>query len=241
MNKIVLLVTGMLLASHTIAGTVPDDDPWENWNRKVFAFNEVLDTYALKPIAKGYRAVTPDPVEKGVRNAFANIGEVVTIVNDVLQGKFSQAGNDTGRLLINSTIGIAGIFEVAEGLGLEKNDREDFDQTLAVWGVGSGNYLVLPFFGPSTVRGAPGLYVDGLTLPILYVDHVPTRNTLYGADLISLRAELLDSEKLVAAADKYTFIRDVYLQRREYLINDGDVEDDFGSYGDDNSEYGEDY
>lgn len=232
MKKILLLLTGIIFASHSLAeSNVNQDDPWESWNRKVFVFNDTLDTYALKPIAKGYRAVTPDPVETSISRVFSNLGEVITVVNDLLQGKLSQAANDTGRVLINSTFGLAGIFEVADGMGLEKSYGEDFDQTLAVWGVGQGNYLILPFLGPSSVRGVPGKFADSFVNPIGYVDHVPTRNTLYGTELISMRADLLDIEKL-ASGDKYTFMRDVYLQRREFLINDGDVEDDFGGYGD---------
>jgi len=146
MKKILLLLTGIIFASHSLAeSNVNQDDPWESWNRKVFVFNDTLDTYALKPIAKGYRAVTPDPVETSISRVFSNLGEVITVVNDLLQGKLSQAANDTGRVLINSTFGLAGIFEVADGMGLEKSYGEDFDQTLAVWGVGQGNYLILPF------------------------------------------------------------------------------------------------
>jgi len=158
---------------------------------------------------------------------FSNLGEVLNIVNDVLQGKIGQAGNDTGRLFLNSTFGIAGFFDVARHAGLEKSDGEDFGQTFATWGVGEGAYVVLPFLGPSTLRDAPGLLLDSVFDPIGEIDHVPTRNQVYGTKVLSTRAGLLEAEKLVKG-DKYTFIRDVYLQRRQFLVNDGEVEDDFG-------------
>jgi phospholipid-binding lipoprotein MlaA len=225
-----LLLMGFLMSSQVVAdSTEMTQDPWEGFNRKVFVFNDTLDTYALKPVAKGYRAVTPDPVEDGVSRMFSNLGEIVNVLNDVLQGKFSQAGNDTGRFLVNSTIGLAGFFDVADDFGLPKNEGEDFGQTLGVWGVGEGPFLMLPLFGPSTLRDGPSRIVDQLVNPISEIDHVPTRNTVYGVDVISTRADLLKAEELVSG-DKYSFIRDVYLQRREFLLNDGKVEDDFGSY-----------
>ena len=151
----------------------------------------------------------------------------LNVTNDLLQGKVGQAGNDGGRLLINSTIGIAGFFDVAKHAGLEKSDGEDFGQTFGVWGVGEGAYVVLPFLGPSTLRDAPSLLLDSVFDPVGEIDHVPTRNQLYGARVVSVRADLLEAEKLIKG-DKYTFIRDVYLQRRQFLVNDGEVDDDFG-------------
>jgi len=233
MKKFMLLLAGVVLSGQVLAG--PDardpDDPWEGFNRKVFVFNEKVDKYAFKPAAKGYKAVTPDPVERGISRMFSNVGEVVNILNDLLQFKFKQAGNDTGRLVINTTIGLVGFFDVADDLGLPKNDGEDFGQSLGHWGVGSGPYVVIPFFGPSTVRDAPSRIVDRLVNPINEVDHVPTRNTIYGVELLSTRADLLEAEKFVRG-DRYTFIRDAYLQRRKFLLNDGTVEDDFGDYED---------
>lgn len=197
----------------------------------MFAFNDTVDTYTLKPIAKGYRAVTPDPVERGISRMFSNVGEVVNVFNDLLQGKFRQAGNDTGRFVINTTIGLVGFFDVADNLGLPKNDGEDFGQTLGVWGVDSGPYLVLPLFGPSTLRDGPARIVDRFINPINEIDHVPTRNQIYGAEVISTRADLLEAEKFVRG-ERYSFIRDAYLQRRKFLLMDGGVEDDFGDYKD---------
>ena len=201
------------------------------YNRAMFKFNDGLDTAILKPVAKGYRAVTPNIVERGVANFFSNLGEIPNVINDLFQAKGRQAANDSGRFLINTTLGVAGFLDVAEKMGLEKADGEDFGQTLGAWGVASGSYLVLPFFGPSTFRDAPARVVDAFTYPLAYVEHVPTRNTLYVSNVVSDRAGLLDTEKLVSG-DKYQFLKDAYLQRREYLVNDGLVEDDFGSYDD---------
>ena len=233
MKWTMLLLTGILLSNQVLAeetNRIPED-PWEGFNRKVYVFNDTLDTYALKPVAKGYRAVTPDPVEDGIARMFSNLGEIVNVANDLLQGKFRQAGNDTGRFLINTTVGLIGFFDVAQHAGMPKSDGEDFGQTLGTWGVGSGPYIVIPLFGPSTLRDGPSKLVDQLINPINEIDHVPTRNTVYAVSFISLRAELLKAEELISG-DKYSFIRDAYLQRREYLLNDGNVEDDFGDYGD---------
>ncbi len=216
---------------------VADKDPWEGFNRKIFVFNDTLDTWFLKPVAKGYRFVTPDPLETGVSNFFSNLLEIRNVLNDVLQWKWGQAGNDTGRFLVNSTVGIVGLIDVAQYIGMPRSAGEDFGQTLAVWGVGQGNFVVLPFFGASTFRDAAGMPVNTLVSPISYVDHVPTRNTLYGTSLVDTRAQLLSAEELISG-DKYVFLRDAYLQRREFLINDGVVEDDFGAdFGDDFDEF----
>lgn len=207
-------------------------DSYEAWNRKVFAFNDGLDRILLKPVAKGYLAVTPKPVETGVSNFFSNLGEITNIVNDVLQWKWKQAGNDTGRFLLNSTVGLAGLVDVAQKAGLTKSDGEDFGQTLAVWGVPQGPYLVLPFLGPSSVGNLPAIPVDWYTNPVAYLDPDRDRYLVTAADLVQTRAALLEAEDLISG-DRYTFIRDAWLQRREYLINDGKIEDEFGDeFGD---------
>ena len=208
-----------------------DADPWEGFNRSIFAFNDTADRWVVRPVAIGYTKITPDPVERGIANVFANLGEVSNILNDVLQWKWGQAGNDFGRLLVNSTIGVAGLFDVAKHMSMPKSEGEDFGQTLAVWGLGQGPYLVLPFLGPSTLRDTTGLPVDWTVEPTTYIDHVPTRNSTIALNFISDRAELLDVENLVSG-DKYLFYREAYLQRRNYLVNDGEVEDDFGDFGD---------
>lgn len=208
-------------------------DPWQGFNRAMFSFNDTLDRWFLKPAAKGYKAVMPDPLETGVANIFSNVLEVPNVINGVLQGDFKGAGHDTGRLLVNTTLGIGGLLDVAKHMNLPADEREDFGQTLAVWGVGQGPYLVLPFLGPSTVRDGLGKPIDWYTDPTNYIDHVPTDNTVKGVSLLNMRAQLLPLEKNLTG-DKYVFIRDVYLQRRDYLINNGKVEDDFG-----NEDFGE--
>ncbi|WP_185231846.1 MlaA family lipoprotein [Teredinibacter franksiae] len=202
-------------------------DRFERFNRGVYSFNMFADKWLLKPVTKGYVAITPDPVESGVSNFFDNLSELNNIVNDVLQWKWKQAGNDAGRLLINSTVGVAGLFDVARKAGLSEADGEDFGQTLAVWGVPEGPYLVLPLLGPYTVTEAVGLPVNWQIHPVSNIGHRTTRYSLVALDFIDIRAKLLQTEELISG-DEYTFIRDAYLQRREYLVKDGNVEDDFG-------------
>lgn len=226
---LLMLVVPMALAQDEVY------DPLESWNRGVFAFNETADQYLLRPAAKGYRAITPDPIEKGIERIFSNLAEVPRAVNGLLQGRFGQAANDSGRFLINSTIGLVGFFDVASEMGLKKHDGADFGQTLGKWGVGGGPYLVLPFLGPSTLRDGPARYVDTVLNPQWHIDDTRTRNVLMGMRLLSTRAQLLDAESLISG-DKYIFMRDVYLQRRAYLIGDGEAVDtfgdDFGDFGD---------
>lgn len=213
------------LAILPIAVHAAEEDPWEGFNRAMFRFNDTLDTYALKPVAKGYQAVTPQFVEDGIHNVFGNIGDVGNLANDLFQAKFHNAGVDTGRLIFNTSFGLLGFFDVATQMGLQRND-EDFGQTMGYWGVGSGPYLVLPFFGPSTVRDAGGMVPDSFLGPYPYIDHVPTRNVTRAVDVVDTRANLLSAEKLITG-DKYIFIRNAYLQNREFKVKDGEVEDDF--------------
>jgi len=223
-----LSLVGLTLApvATAHAGDNPED-PWEGFNRKIYGFNKFLDTYALKPVAKGYNWVMPEPVNDGVSNVFDNLGETKNFINNVLQFKFSDAGTDVARFVINTTVGVLGLFDAASRLELERNE-EDFGQTLAAWGVKSGPYLVLPFLGPSTVRDGIGLVPDHYSVPQAYIDHDQTRWSVYAVDIIDTRAGLLDAEELILG-DEYSFIRDVYLQRREFLATDGAVEDDFTS------------
>lgn len=207
------------------ASAATDEDPWEGFNRTMFAFNDKVDTYALKPLAQGYRAVTPQFLEDGIHNVFGNVGDVRTLANNLLQGKLRDAGIDTSRILFNSTFGLLGFFDVASKMGLPRND-EDFGQTLGVWGLGSGPYLVLPFLGPSTVRDSFARFPDSYTNIYPYMDHVPTRNTTLGVNILDTRASLLSAERLMQG-DKYVFIRNIYLQNREFKVKDGLVEDDF--------------
>ncbi len=200
-------------------------DPWENWNRKVFRVNDSLDRWALKPLATGYQRVTPQPVRTSVRNVFNNLGEPKNLVNNLLQGKFRDAGVDTSRFLFNSIFGVLGVFDVATQMGLERN-QEDFGQTLGKWGVGSGPYVVLPLLGPSTLRDAPALVPDYYAGPYPYIDPDRLRYGMTAVDVVSKREDLLRAEKLVMG-DKYVFIRNAWLQNREYRVRDGQVDDAF--------------
>ena len=220
--SMVMLV--FLLSSCSTTGS-SKNDPLEPMNRAIFQFNEVVDDNIFEPVAKTYKYITPDPVETGVSNFFSNIGEVSTIANDVFQFKFKQAGYDFLRFSINTTIGVLGIFDVATSVGLKKNN-EDFGQTLGYWGIPQGPYLVLPFFGASTFRDAPGLYADMQISPINQLDN-EEELTLNALNAISTRARLLRATKILdtAAKDKYIFIRESYLQKRESMVNDGDAEE----------------
>ncbi|MDP2196161.1 MAG: VacJ family lipoprotein [Rhodocyclaceae bacterium] len=197
-------------------------DPIEGFNRAMYGFNEAVDTVLIKPVAQGYDAVLPDPVRTGVTNFFGNIADLFIGVNNLFQGKPDQAASDLGRVLINSTIGILGLFDVATEAGLEKHE-EDFGQTFGRWGVGNGAYVVLPIFGPRTVRDTAGLVLDMAADPVANVSSVPTRNTLLGLRLVDARADMLPADKVIeeAALDKYSYVRDGYLQRRRNLVHDG--------------------
>lgn len=221
-----------------------DPDPWEGFNRKVFAFNETLDKYIAKPVAEGYQFITPEPVDQSVSAFFSNLGDVLVIVNDLGQLKFAQAASDTARFLINTTVGFFGFFDVASRIGLEKHN-EDFGQTLGFWGVGTGPYLMLPVLGPSTVRdtGGRGLdWVSGLSYTNAGQNFVQ-QSGLFVLNSIDARADLIASEGLISG-DRYTFIRSFYLQRREYLVSDGAVEDefeDFDDFDDEDDDWGDDW
>jgi phospholipid-binding lipoprotein MlaA len=197
-------------------------DPIEGFNRAMYGFNEAVDTVLIKPVAQGYDAVLPNPVRTGVTNFFGNIADLFIGVNNLFQGKPDQAASDLGRVLINSTIGILGLFDVATEAGLEKHE-EDFGQAFGRWGVGNGAYVVLPIFGPRTVRDTVGLVLDMAADPVANVSSVPTRNTLLGLRLVDARADLLPADKVIeeAALDKYSYVRDGYLQRRRNLVHDG--------------------
>ncbi len=212
-------------------------DPWEPMNRKFYAFNDGADRYVLLPVAKGYRWVTPDPVETGIGNMFANLSEITTVANDILQFKLLQACSDTGRFLVNTTVGLFGFFDVASHIGLEKHN-EDFGQTLGYWGTPSGPYIVVPLFGSRTIRSGAGGLVDTYTDPLWQLQDNETRWGLVGLRYVSDRASLIQAEELISG-DRYTFIRDAYIQRREFLVNDGVVEDDFGEEEDWEDEWDE--
>lgn len=201
-------------------------DPYEGFNRSMYQFNDTLDSYLFEPIVDGYKWITPDLLETGVSNVFQNMQGVSVLLNDFLQGKFQQGAKDTGRFLLNSTVGVGGIFDIATHAGLEQND-EDFGQTLAVWGVPRGPFLVLPVLGPSTFRGIPGAVVDAAANPVSYLGW-----PVAAMAALDKRASEDGSLQFIdeAAVDPYVFTREAYLQHREYLATDGAPEynnDDF--------------
>ena len=198
-------------------------DPLEPFNRKVYQFNETIDRLALKPVAKGYRAAVPVPVRGGVTNVFRNFRDVTTAVNNLLQLKVGTAISDVARVAVNSTVGILGVFDVASRVGLEKHD-EDFGQTLGRWGVPDGPDLVLPLFGPSNVRDSVGWIGDFYTDPEFYlITESPATWIFFTTRVVNVRANLLEAERLLdgVALDRYSFLREAYLQRRRNLIYDG--------------------
>lgn len=226
------LVPWLFTGCASINGPADPRDPLESYNRAAFIFNDNVDQYVLKPVAQGYDAVTPDPIQKGVSNFFSNIDDVLVIFNDLLQLKFTQFASDTGRLIINTTLGLGGLIDWASDMGLEKHD-EDFGQTLGYWGVPEGPYFVVPFLGPSTIRDVSGDIVDTAEFdPVWQQLHegFPTVRrdestawTLKAVKTIDTRASLLRAEKILdeAALDRYSFIREAYLQRRLNLVHDG--------------------
>lgn len=214
-----------MLAAGLLAGCATSGnpkDPIEGFNRAMFAFNEGLDSAIVKPVAKGYEAVLPSPVRTGVTNFFSNIEDLFIGVNNLLQGKVPEAFSDLGRVVINTTVGLLGVIDFASDAGLAKHD-EDFGQTFGRWGVGNGAYVVIPVFGPRTARDTVGLVVDVATDPVW--NHLPkdARTGALVLRLVNDRANLLPADKVIeeAALDKYSYIRDAYLQRRRNLIHDG--------------------
>ncbi len=248
-------VLGVLSISWIMTGcatppTHDKADPFENFNRGVFAINDGIDKIVLKPVAETYTTLMPELIDTGVTNFFSNINDVIVVANDLLQLKFKQAASDTGRLVLNSTVGLMGFIDIASEFGLPKH-LEDFGQTLGYWGVGDGPYLVLPFLGPSSVRDTVGLGADIFLDPRFYVGGSREARVIFASEVVNkvdLRADLIDMEDIldVAALDKYSYLRDAYLARRNYLVYDEnpplDDEDMFGDDDeseDDESEYEE--
>ena len=197
-------------------------DPLEPVNRGVYSFNNTFDHYLLKPIAKGYDAAVPNLVKRGVSNVFQNAADVQSVVSDALQLKGAKLGDDLGRVAINTTLGIGGIFDHASAMGIERGN-EDLGQTLGYWGIGAGPYIVLPFLGPSSLRDAVARYPEGLYDPVSTLSSVPLRNSLLGLRVVDARVGLFPAESLMnqAALDRYTFLRSAYMQRRQSLVLDG--------------------
>lgn len=201
-------------------------DPWESWNRGVYNVNDKLDRAFAKPVARTYVRFVPQPVRTGVTHFFDNLGMTTVLINDTLQGKFTAAWTDFGRLLMNTTFGVGGIFDPATRVGLAHNN-EDFGQTLGAWGVHPGPFIELPVLGPSDLRDGPSRVVDAYTNPHEYIANNYVKYGLYGVYLVDTRASLLSLEDtLKNVYDPYAFIRDAYLQRRAYLVSDGKITDD---------------
>lgn len=227
-----VLVVLVLSGCATVAQPDPRD-PWESWNRGVFGFNDALDAAVVKPVAKGYVAVTPSWMRKGVGNFFNNLGDVWSAVNNALQGRAKDTGDSVGRVMLNSTIGLLGLVDVASDLGVERHSA-NFGLTLGRWGMGPGPYVVLPLWGPSTLRDTAGLPVDMYASPLAAaVPDPPSRNGFIVLDAVDTRARLLGAVDVLdgAALDKYSFVRDAYLQRRRNQVYDGNPpeEDTSGS------------
>lgn len=199
------------------------NDPFEPINRASFAFNDGLDRALLRPAARGYRAATPMFLQTGISNVFSNAKYPVTLVNNALQGKFGAALNDTGRFVLNTTLGVGGLFDPATDVGLERND-EDFGQTFGTWGISSGPYFVIPLYGPTTLRDGVGSLIDDFAEPRSYLEDDSTRYGLWLAGNFERRVRLLDADALLSrTGDPYAFVRSAYLQRREFQVQDGNV------------------
>ncbi|EYS87860.1 ABC transporter [Cupriavidus sp. SK-4] len=228
-------IAATLLAGCATGPQANPDDPLEPMNRAVFTVNDKLDQYVAVPVAKGYKAVTPEPVRTAVTNFYSNIADIGNFANNLLQGKGVEAAESFMRVAINSVLGIGGLIDIATPAGLQKHSQ-DFGLTLGTWGVPSGPYLVLPLFGPSSFRDGVGLYVNFQFDPTTYAEPA-VRNSLFGMNVVDVRTNLLGATDLLklAALDKYTFVRDAYLQRRRYLLGentslpDYDEDDDSGA------------
>lgn len=216
-------LTAVVLSGCATTGDYQDPrDPIEGFNRAMYSFNEGLDNILMKPLAKGYKAITPAPVDTGISNFFGNLADIGSAINNLFQFKLEHAVSDVGRVLVNSTIGLLGFIDVASNMNMQKYG-EDFGQTLGAWGMDPGPYIVLPFFGPSSGRDTAGLVVDWYTDPVRYVKPNHWRNSLVGLRAIDTRADLLSASRVLeeAALDPYEFQRDAYLQKRRNDVYDG--------------------
>ena len=220
LSRAALAVAVALLAG--CAAAPSRDDPFEPMNRALYQFHDTVDTAVVKPVAQAYIDVVPQPIRTGVSNVFNNIEDLISALNGLLQGKLDKFSDDLGRVVLNTAFGVGGIFDLASMVGIERGN-EDFGQTFGAWGLPQGPYLFVPFFGPTTVRDGSGAIVRIMVGPVGYIGEVPVRNSLYGLGAIDLRAQALSAGAIVdtAALDRYLFIRNAYLQRRQYLLYDG--------------------
>lgn len=227
-KRVWLSIAVLLLPTACNSIRVHTPDPLQSFNRSIYQFNLQLDKSVLKPLAQAYRRV-PQPIRQGTRNVISNLNDVSVIGNDLLQGKIKQAGQDTGRFLLNSSVGFLGVVDVATPYGLPKH-YEDFGQTLGAWGVPSGPYIMLPFLGPSTLRDTVALAIDIQMDSRQHIANYYGKPGIYyggrGLEVLDIRQELLDKEDLLdaAAMDKYEFIRNAHIQSREAAVQDGNVE-----------------
>ena len=226
MSKLFLLLITLLFNPFLIA----ENDPFEEINRVTLKVNKTLDKAVATPVALFYRKITPDIVELGIYNSISNIDDISVSLNNILQGKFKEGFSDIARFTINSTLGLAGIIDIATKMGFDKND-EDFGQTLAVWGIPHGPYIMLPGLGPSSLRDTVAMIPDAFLSPSILIEHEPTIYSLKFLDLIDTRARYLGLES-ITIGDEYLFIKDAYYQNREYDSSDGEVEDDFDNFDD---------
>jgi len=212
-----IAVAGMLLSA--CAAAPNKDDPFEPWNRAMYEVHQAVDGAVIKPIAQAYVAYVPEPIRTGVSNFFGNIDDLFTGINNVLEGNGNQAGDDFGRVLLNTSMGFGGILDLASMVGIPK-DKKDFGITFGKWGIPQGPYLFVPLFGPTTVRDGTGVLVRYFTGPVGYIDNIPLRNSLYGLGYLDLRAQALSAESVLetAALDKYRFLRNAYLKNRFFQV-----------------------
>lgn len=226
---IALLLSTLLTGCATLDGPENPDDPLERYNRAMYEFNDTIDIYLMKPVAKGYQFITPDIVDRGVTNIFNNLDDLLVMFNNLLQLKIGDAVSDSARIVFNSTFGLLGFFDVATQFGLTKHN-EDLGQTLGYWGTDSGPYLVLPIFGPSSIRDGASFAVELSELDVINDDmNISHRLSTSVLNFTDKRADLLQATNIIdeTAPDPYSFIRDAWIQRRQNLVYDGNPPDDF--------------
>ena len=221
-----LLIVSLLVLSFSAKSQ--DYDPWMRLNKHFFSVNDYFDQLLVRPVALTYTNITPRFFQVGVGNVFDNLQDVNVAINDFLQFKIEDGLSDSGRIIVNSTVGIGGILDVATSMGLYRNE-EDFGQTLGVWGFDAGPYVFLPVFGASNLRDSVGMIVDALFNPIRYIENIESRYALYLADELDFRSSLLAYDELIIG-DRYLFVREAYIQNREYVVNDGEVTNEFGDF-----------
>jgi phospholipid-binding lipoprotein MlaA len=230
---LVMLTMLALLMAGCASNPANPHDPLERYNRSMYSFNDAVDRAVVRPVAEVYEGVTPQFVRTGVGNFFGNLNDLWIGTNNMLQGKFADGWSDWMRVVFNSTFGLLGVIDIASDMGLTKHD-EDFGQTLGVWGVGEGAYVVLPLLGPRTVRDASALPVDFMADTVTHLDHVRTRNSLTGLRLVHGRAQLLGADQALkqGTTDEYAYMRDFYLQQRRYKVLDGNVTIEYEDFDD---------